>query len=166
LLAVVAAVDVLVIAMWLRPAVLANGMILGGAVAIYLVLFAAQRMAATWKTVSAAFLFTCGVFLVAWTNAAALDGEFARLAVSFTALCLANLVFIGRMEDGTPGALNGVWFVVLLIVAASLGISRWYAAVALSAAGLAGLALWGGRFSAAARRVLADAVLLSPLLFR
>ncbi len=57
-----------------------------------------------------------------------------------------------------------IWLSLLAVVCVAAGNSRWYAAVAAGAAGLAALALWGEKLSRDARRVLADAVLLIPLL--
>ena len=53
----------------------------------------------------------------------------------------------------------------VLLAAAWWNGSRWYAAVGLSAAGLAVLDVLSARLARDVRHVLADAVLLTPLLF-
>jgi hypothetical protein len=57
-----------------------------------------------------------------------------------------------------------IWLSLLAAVCIAAGHSRWYFAVAASAAGLAALTLLGEEISRDARRVLADAALLVPLL--
>lgn len=150
----------------LRAAVFANGLFVVAGVVTYLGAFAAGRFSPRWKTPAAAILFTAGVFLVAWTGTTSPGARLGMLAVTFATLCLANLVLIKRWEEGNPTVSTGMWILLLALASAFFGASRWYAAIALSSTGLAALSFRGDRISAAARRVLADAVLLSPLLFR
>jgi hypothetical protein len=61
-----------------------------------------------------------------------------------------------------PRAVLGIFGAVLVLGACGGG-SRWYGAIAVSAIGLAGLDWWGANLPDEARHVLADAVLLTPL---
>jgi hypothetical protein len=70
LLAAILCVDVLVTRLWLRPAIVDNGLLLTGGVVLYLATFPLTGWGATaWKKPMAAFLFTAGTFLIAWTGA-------------------------------------------------------------------------------------------------
>ena len=157
--------DLLIATLWLRQAVIANGLVVSAGVVTYFGVFPMQRIAAPWKPLSAAILFSAGVFLVTWTGMPHPEATlFAPMAV-FCALCLANLLLIGRWERGEESLGAGWWLLLFAVGCAYFGASKWYAAVALGAAGLALLALFGDRMPRAARRVLADAVLLSPVVF-
>ena len=181
LLAVLLAADFAIVAFWLRPAVLRNGLAPLAAVLVYL---AALNIGPSQRRIpkefAVAFLFTTGTFLVAWTNDPASPLALLLPAVAFFVLCLANLAAIERWEAAelrrtAPPAHPAaralaraalVW--IPLFAAAALAGARdpWYAAVALSAAAIAGLLCLGGRLPLDARRVLVDAALLTPLLFR
>ena len=71
-----------------------------------------------------------------------------------------------RMGTGYCAFTHLDLLLVLGLGCAALGNSRWYWAVAASAVGLAALDLARGSLSVNARRVLADAVLLTPVLLR
>lgn len=165
LLAAVLIADGVAAVRWLRPAVLSGGLFVGAAVFTYLLLFAGWRKGGSgWKQTCAAMLFTSGVFLVAWTNTTYPWRTLACPAAAFFALCLGNMALAESWEFST--SINGwLWMVLLALVCVSLSRSRWYAASALSAAGLAAIDRWGGKLSREAQGVLADAVLLAPLLF-
>ncbi len=164
LLTAVAAVDALIATLWLRPAVLSTGLWVAAAVLTYLGLFAQLRIEFQQsKRLCAATLFTAGVFLVAWTSTPHALTALTPPALAFCALCFYNLFLV---DDSTQPhwPARAAWCVFPLVWGAFwLGDSRWYAAVALSATGLAGLHLARGNFSADARYILADAVLLTPL---
>jgi hypothetical protein len=155
----------LAVAMQLRRAVFDNGLLVSAGVITYFGAFPMQRMAARWKPISAAILFTTGVFLVAWTGTAVPAWTLGGPASAFCLLCLANLVLISDWERGIRSDRAGVVLLLVFAVCAALGGSPWYSAVAFSAVGLGALALLGNRLAQPARRVLADAVLLTPLLF-
>ncbi len=157
LLAAVLLADGVVALVWLRPAILENGLPVGAAVAIYLAAFAWRRKASLWKQPCAALLFTTGVFLVAWSGTADRWHLLGWPAIAFFALCLGNL---------TLTAYGWIWMPLLALLCALVGHSRWYAAIAISAAGLAAVDLAGRHLSREARGVLADTALLAPLLWR
>jgi hypothetical protein len=170
LLGAVLCANFLVAFLWLRPPVFSNGLVVSAGVITYFGAFPVGRVAPRWKPVSAAVLFTTGVFLVAWTNTANPAATLTLPAVTFCLLCLANLILIGLWERKRIGSSRDasyaiVWILALAAVCAFFAPTAWYKAIALSAAGLGGLALLENKVSHAASRVLADAVLLSPLLF-
>ncbi len=177
LLVTVVATDLLLTCFWLRPAVLDNGLLLTAGVITYLGIFPLRRWGATaWKKPLAALLFTAGTFLIAWTGAGRSVRDLVWPAVAFCALCLGNLLMIGHWSQAAPSRLftfHRAWISVLCIsvlflagcIAAAFGAS-WFTAVICSAAGLCALARWDRKLSPAACCVLADVVLLTPLLFR
>ena len=151
---------------WVRRPVLWNGMAVFAGVAVYFEAFPVRRLSGIWKPLAAAGLFTLGVFLIAWTRLGEAGRMLAWPAIAFGVLCLANLLLIQaweRREWHRARALGGV-MAVLAAVCLLAQMSLWYLAVALAAAGLATLAFLGNRLGRDARRVMADAVLLSPLL--
>ena len=157
--------DLSITRLWLRPEVFANGLLAGTGVVCYLAVFPFWRMGGTtWKQPCAALLFTAGVFLIAWTGTANPWSILGAPAAAFGALCLGNMALI---EQG-----RRVWIgmATLAVFCAAMCIRmphpHWYAAVALTAATLAALDFWGSPLSRDARGVLADLVLLTPLLFR
>ncbi len=169
LFAIVVCVDVALTILWLRPAVLDNGLILSGGVVLYLCAFPFTGWSANaWKKPLAALIFTAGIFLIAWTSAGRQIGAFALPAAAFCALCLVNLVAIERWsrEAENMNSRRWLWLLFPAIALVLAQRSPWFIAIAASAAGLSALALWGRRISGDARCVLADALLLTPLLFR
>ncbi len=163
LLVAVLAVDAVAAVLWLRPAVFENGLLTTAAVIAYLAVFVLLRGGKRWKQISAAILFSAGVFLVAWTGNVHPYRSLVWPAVAFALLCLGNLILIETWEQGhsTPRTRVGM---AALAVACLLGSEPWYKAVGLSAAALALLDLQRNRLTQDARRVLADAVLLTPML--
>ena len=152
LLFLILCADMIVAFVWVRPVVLEHGFFVMAGVVIYFALFpVTRRGAAAWKKPVAAFLFTAGVFVsasfVSWT------------AVAFFVLCLSNLLMIESWEHGREVKRGWLWMAVLSVCCAG-----WFWPVSASAAGLALLSL--GEISTDARCVLADVVLLSPVLFR
>lgn len=176
LLAVIVCVDLIATLLWLRPAIFDNGLMLTAGVIAYLGAFPFTGWgAAAWKKPLAAFLFTAGTFLIAWTGAGHPTRQLVWPAAAFCALCLGNLLtierwsrgtipLIDRTTHGTPHILTWLLFLGACLVGAES--SSWFGAIMASAAGLCALARWGRGISGDARCVLADAVLLTPLLFR
>ncbi len=167
LLALVICLDA-VIASTLRPAVIQKGILVAAGVFTYLCVFPLTGWTrALWKKPLAAVLFTAGTFVVEWTGA-----HLLWPAVAFCALCLANLITVEHWSRDTSAKAAPVWlWPVLLAVCIAVfqgrpAFSLWFAAIVASAAGLYSLTRWGRVFSREARCVLADAVLLSPLLIQ
>jgi len=172
LFAIVICIDLLVTCLWLRPAVFDNGLLLTAGVVAYLALFPLTRWGASaWKKPIAALLFTSGTFLIAWTGAGHPLRQLGWPAAAFCALCLGNLLMIGHWSRETNRPMEripGVWLWLLLLCLCLAGArnSSWFTAIIFSAVGLCALARWGRKISGDARCVLADALLLTPLLFR
>jgi len=170
LFALVVGVDLLVTSLWLRPAVFDNGLVLTGGVVAYLGAFPLTgRTATAWKKPLAAMLFTAGTFLIAWTGPGHTASRLIWPAAAFCALCLGNLLMTERWTLGRtpPGpAYLWVWLLFLSVCLLCARSSSWFMAILFSAAGICSLARWGRKISAEARCVLADALLLTPLLFR
>jgi hypothetical protein len=179
LLAIVIAADVFIAMVWLRPAVLRDGLIPLAGVLVYLATFHISGLSGKIpKEIAAAVLFTAGTFLTAWSTIPCLS--LARPAAAFFLLCLANIVAIEGWEwRELPGSASPAphpctrclartylfWVPAAVIVCALLGHNQWYASIALSAAACAALFWLGRRLSLEARRALVDGVLLSPILF-
>jgi hypothetical protein len=160
LLGLILSVDIVVTRLWLRPAVFDNGLLLTGGVIAYLAAFPLTGWGATaWKKPLAAFLFTAGTFLIAWTTAGHPADQLVWPAAAFGALCLGNL----RQGANLHG---WVWLLLLAAGVAFTRSSSWAGAIVASAVGLTALSRWSRGISGDARAVLADALLLTPLLFR
>ena len=158
---VVMSVDLLATCLWLRPAVFDNGLLLTAGVVAYLALFPLTRWGASaWKKPIAALLSTSGTFLIAWTGAGHPLTQLVWPAAAFCALCLSNLLIV----DGVPH--GWVWLILAGACLAATRNPNWFGAIMASAAGLTALCRWGRGISREARCVLADALLLTPLLFR
>lgn len=172
LFGVVVSVDVLVTSLWLRPAVFDGGLLLTAGVVAYLAAFPLTRWGAnTWKKPIAALLFTAGTFLIAWTGAGHPVRQLTWPAAAFCALCLGNLLMIEHWSRETARQTRSiprawVWLLLLGLCLAGARSSSWFTAIICSGAGLYALARWGREISGDARCVLADALLLTPLLFR
>jgi hypothetical protein len=166
-LAAALAADLVSAALWLDRPVFANGLWVAGAAVLYLCLFPLGDAEPVWKPLSAATVFASGVFLVAWTQSAMPLSTFALPACAFFALCLLNLLLIRFWERESGSVPEGLLLAIgaLAIVCAWEVDFPWYGAIALSATALGAIAVWGDRLSKDARRVAADIVLLSPLLF-
>jgi hypothetical protein len=176
LFAVVLATDAVIAILWLRPALLRDGLVPLAGVLVYLTAFhVAGKSVKIPKEIAAAILFTAGTFLTAW---AALPGSnLAWPAIAFFVLCLANIVAIESWEwrelpTDVPHpwtrwlARTYLWWVpVVVIVCTLLGRNEWYASIAVSAGACAVLFWLGQRVSLEARRALVDGILLSPILF-
>jgi hypothetical protein len=181
MLAAVLLSDLLLILFWLRPAVFRNGLIVFAAVLLYLtVLHRKGSSSRIPKEFLVALLFTVGTFLVAWTAAPNPASTLLLPALSFFLLCLANLVTIEMWEwrelrqeqSDRPhwttirlGRSCIAWAATLAIASFVFGKSPWWNAVALSAAAESLLCAAGSRLSLEVRRILVDAVLLSPVFF-
>jgi hypothetical protein len=174
-LAVVLTADACIAILWLRPAILRDGLIPLAGVLVYLAAFhlGGQSLKIP-KEIAAATLFTAGTFLTAWTTIPC--PSLAWPAVAFFTLCLANMIAVEAWEGRELRApLHPVtrwlartylfWVPASVIVCAIAGHNAWYTSVALSAAACALLFWFGRRLSLEARRALVDGVLLSPLLF-
>jgi len=179
LLAVVSA-DAAVTIFLLRPAVFHTGLFALAGVLSYL---AVVHLGLGWrppKEILVALLFVTGTFLVAWTWDAAEGRPLLLPAAAFFLLCLANLVAIETWEwrelrveaSGRPqplvlglGAHLPLWTAALGAACLLFGSSPWFGAVGAAAALTAALTLVGRRLPLTVRRVLIDAVLLTPLFF-
>jgi hypothetical protein len=162
LLAAVLLADALLAVVELRRAVFLDGLMVAGGVAAYLALFP-LRPSGWQKQVFAAALFSLGVLLVSgvWLGPRPLLWPGAL----FAGLCLCNLILIELWEDGRDRRL--LWLAPAAVAAlATVRPAPWESAIALAGVLLAALAAAGARLSVPAKRVLADAVLLTPLLFR
>lgn len=168
LLAVVIGFDLSIILLWLRRSVFENGLLLGACVILYLGAFPLTRRGiSAWKKPAAAMLFTAGTFLIAWTSAGHPLRQLGWPAAAFCMLCLGNLLMIGRWSrESEPRSYEWAWLLILGACLVGVAGSTWFMAIVLSAGGLLALALTGRRISGDVRCVLADAVLLTPLLFR
>jgi hypothetical protein len=179
LLAVVIAADACIAILWLRPAILRDGLIPLGGVLVYLATFHISiQSVKVPKEIAAAVLFTAGTFLTAWTTIPCLS--LAWPAVAFFVLCLANMIAIEAWEwrelpnepSSAPHLLTRwlartylFWVPVVVLLCVIAGRNEWYTSIALSASACALLFWFGRRLSLEARRALVDGVLLSPLLF-
>ncbi len=166
-LGIVVTADLFIALIWLKADVFSSGLLTALAVLIYLAIFAAWRLGRRqWKQPSAAILFTTGIFLVAWTRSAHPWQTLGWPAAAFCAVCLGNITLVETWERGVANQRIWLWLLLIAAACAAFGDSRWYASVALSGVALALLDLRSQAISQDARRVLADAVLLTPLLFR
>lgn len=167
-LTLILAVDLVLALDELRPEVFLNGLPIGGIVLGYLLVFSLGRIQVRfWKQLAGAMLFTAGVFLVSWTTATRPDAIPNAMPLAFGSLCFGNLVLVESWEKHRPIRWFWLWLLALAAICGISGGSRWYGAIAVSAAGLALLDLCAARISAPELRgVLADLVLLSPLLIR
>ena len=167
LLLAVLLVDVLIAALWLRPVLAANGLWIGATVVLYLIGFPVlHRSMRRPKQIAAAIIFAAGVLLVAWTSTLSAWPTLAWPASAFCALCLGNLALIETWEHERKDLPGRSGLLLLALLCICLGRSDWYFAIGLSAVALGALDLWAVRLSRDAHRVLADAVLLTPILFR
>lgn len=172
LFALVVFADLIVTLTWLHPTVLNNGMLVSAGVAAYLAVFPLTRWGVpAWKKPLAALLFTAGTFLIAWTSVGQPIRQLAWPAAAFCALCLGNLLLVGHWSRTSHHHSTSGWVWLLFVFFAIAGVatiwsSSWFFAIVASAAGLCALAQWGRRIPGDARCVLADLVLLTPLLFR
>ena len=168
LLAMVLVADAVFTTVWLRPAVLWTGLPLGLAVTAYLGVFSYGGLVAfRWKRYAAALLFSAGVFLVALTGFPHRWSALMWPLLGFALLCLCNLLAIVRLEGRrSPETSIWLWIAALGLAAFLSGNLPWTLALASSALGLI-LLVWSGHaLPQPTGRVLADAVLLTPILFR
>ncbi len=183
--AVVVSSDAAIVILWLRPEVLRDGLIPLAGVLSYLSIFHIPgfhipglhipgKSVKFPKEIAAASLFTAGTFLTAWAGLR--RPGLAWPAMAFFMLCLANIVAIEAWEWRAPNPplhpltrwlarTYLLWVPLAVIVCALLGRNQWYASIAVSAAACAALFWFGRRLPLEARRVLADGVLLSPIVF-
>jgi hypothetical protein len=172
LLILVLCADIVTACVWLRPAVFKYGLpVLAGVVLYFGAFPVTRRGMAAWKKPVAALLFTAGIFIVPWAVISHPWRLIGGMAAAFFALCLSNLLAIENWEQGRELQHGWIWMAGI-----SAGCIGWCWPVSLSAAGLAILSIGDNRISASpgsesvrsasVRCVLADAVLLSPLLFR
>ncbi len=167
LLSVVLVADTSTALIGLRPDVFSNGLLILASVVLYLSFFVSWRIGVkSWKHPSAAVLFTMGVFLVAWTRTANPFHDLGMPAAFFCALCLGNLVLIENWEQGRAKPKIWPWMSILMVACVAIGSSRWYGAVLIGAVGLSALDLFSAKLDGHVRHILADAMLLTPLLFR
>jgi hypothetical protein len=166
-LAGVIVADVLITVFWLRPVVFVHGLVVAGASIVYLWLFTGSRSRLVfWKKSFAAILFCAGVFVVASANTPGAPYSLFWPGVAFTAVCGGNLILIDGWKRGQNTGMTWAMLLVLAVVTAVAGQTRWYLAVSLSSSGLAIISWWSDKLPIEVRRVLADAALFTPLLFR
>lgn len=168
LLILVLSVNALVAWFWLRPEVFDSGLLVTMGVVVYLVAFTLGRWReGSLKKLFAASLFTSGIFLITWIGTAQPGRKLMWPAAAFFGLCLGNLLMIEKWSRGEKETARGwICLVLLCLFRGWSENSRWFSAVIISAGGLGVLAFRGRTIPRDARCVLADAVLLSPLLFR
>lgn len=124
------------------------------------------------KAILVGLLFVAGTFLVAWTELPHPLSSLWGPGAAFFGLCESNLLLIGLWEGDEmhPPIRNQCRRLfpagVALLAVVCAGIAQpWYRAVALAAVLLLILYAAGRRVSLDARRALADAALLTPLVF-
>lgn len=177
LLAAALCADLVAVLLWLRPAVLRNGLLPLSGVLLYLGAAHSEGNARKMpKELAVALLFTAGTFLIGWTFSGSTQ-VLALPALSFLLLCLGNLVTIEMWEwrelrapcGPVPHWLTSrlerslrLWMPALAAIAFSWG-GRWFLAIGLSATAITAIHLAGSRWSLALRRALIDAALLTPL---
>ena len=166
LLAVALFADLVIASFFLQAPVVRYGLFMAAGVCVYLATFSLTGVAAmVWKKATAACFFTAGIFLVSWTTHAEPVRILGLPAVALSAVLMTNLLSVEIWEMDKTFAQG--WLPMAGMVAAGVALheSHWLRAVTLSAACLGALNLSGRRIPAAARCLLADAALLSPLLF-
>lgn len=161
-LLVVAIVTAGTLCLWqLRPAVLHAGWFALAGVLAYLTLVHLSNV--RWfKEPAAAVLFAAGTFAAPW----AVCPDPVRILLIpwlvFAVLCLANLVAIDHWESAPR---RWRWLPVGAAILPVVAGTAYFQAVAASAAAIGGLCLAERHLSLSARRVLVDAVLLTPCVF-
>ena len=149
--------------------VLARGLGMLAAVAVYLCLVQALRSGLRrigLKETAVALLFALGTSLTAWDSIRTWSD--ALTVVLFSALCWLNCVAIEQWEDGPDDWRIGA--IAAFVALAGLALLHHQRPILASAEAMSLLALTlldrvHNRLSKDALRVLADAALLSPLLF-
>jgi hypothetical protein len=186
ILASLALATLLILTFLLRPVVVRSGFALAGCVAVYLAcvhLFPQPRRRWFPKELIVGILFATGTCLAPWSRA--LDRPALLLpGLFFVVLCCLNcaLIEVWEWRDAgcLPSALPHSWTVwlwrivrpLLGILAAAAAVLLYcgaeralFSAILLSACCILLLDFYKQRLSADGRRVLADAALLTPLLF-
>lgn len=173
LLIVVLLVDIIITLIWIRPALFHNGLFALAGVIAYLG-FLHLRGVALPKEILVAALYTIGVFLAGFTNTPSI-AQLIFPALSFLALCMGNLFIIEAWEQkefhrisrfpipSFPITLGGL---LLLSVICLAQFQPWYGAIGISALLMVLLTGAQQKISYEMRRVLIDAALLTPVLFR
>lgn len=153
----------------LRPDVRHTGWLALAGVLVYLALVHLVRVRLFPKEFTAAVLFAAGTFAAPW----ALCPDPVHILLIpwgfFAVLCLGNLVAIERWEAVTAARpiaeFPRLWLPGVAVAALAFAGKPYYLAVAASALALVGLCLAERWLSRDLRRVLADTVLLTPLIF-
>lgn len=167
--------DLAAVFFWLRPAVFRSGLLPFTAVILYLGIVHRQRIPIP-KEIAVAMLFTAGTFLIGWTFS---QHRLSLLvpATAFLLLCLGNLVAIEMWEwrelrngmDKPPHRVTLLldrffpWWMGALALTPIAFPTPWFLAIAASAAAILLLRRSSVRLNLNARRVLVDAVLLTPI---
>lgn len=152
-------------AAFLQAATLIGGILTGSLAAGYLAKFPARFRASRTKHLCAAAIFALGV--AAWHPVRATVAPVVELAL----LCLGNMLLVEHWEhdrNGEPCLFGrSVLAVAFALPMATFAFAPgWQASLATAALMLTAVEFTGESFSPDARSVLADAVLLTPLLFR
>ncbi len=153
----------------LAGAVLERGFLMLGAVGVYLLfvhLFWKNSPRAGVKETAVALLFALGTSLAAWDSIRTWSD--ALTIVLFSALCWLNCVAIEQWEQGPRGW--SIASIAILVALAGLVLLHRHRPILAGAEAMSLLALSlldraRTRLSKDALRVLADAALLSPVLF-
>jgi hypothetical protein len=162
LLAGVLVFDTFMATVELRQAVFLHGLAVACCVAAYLSVFP-LRSSGWEKQLFAAILFSVGVLLVSGTWLS--PWHLLLPALLFAGLCLCNLVLMELWERHRENRF--VWLAPAAVAAfAILRSGAWQNAVALSGLIMAVVAVSGPRLTVGVKSALADAALLTPLLFR
>ena len=179
---VILCVDTALIVTSLSAEQLRGGLVLGTFVLIYLLgVHALKPLMRYSKELQVGLAFGLGATLLLWTQNASF--ELAVTTLLFACLCTLNCLFIALWERDLDVAQKQVSLLgsspqsasfipvltvlLLLLLALSYNFLPFVIVVALSLSGLLllGLHRFRARFSLQALRVLADAALLTPLLF-
>jgi hypothetical protein len=154
----------------LSQVLLERGLAVLAAVGLYFIAvhFAPRAFKKAWpKEAAVAILFAVGASLAAWNQVRSLSD--AATIVLFSCLCWINCIAIQRWEHGQPGGW-AVSIAALAVAAIALFLVQPHRPILSGAECASALAFVlldreRPRFSADALRVLADAALLTPILF-
>ncbi len=161
LLAAVGLLDAVVGVLWAPHQIVLRGILVAVVVGGWLALTPGHRYGTHLKNLGTASLFAVGVFVVAPFGLAEVVP-----ALVFGLLCFANLTLLTRWHRGLGTEAHG-WVVIGVALAVlSFGGSGWYTVVGIAGLGLGGLALASRWVAGDTRRLLADFVLLAPVLTR
>ncbi|MEO8663694.1 MAG: hypothetical protein ABI693_34880 [Bryobacteraceae bacterium] len=163
----------------LPSAIVKAGFLVLAAVAVYLAAIHSGVAPKIPKEFAVALLFPTGTFLAAWV-ASPHPAPLLLLFLPFFLLCLGNLCVLETWEWRRWGSIGArpsdavrkladtlpYWATLLGLISLAVGSAPWYLASGISALLLATLARFHKKLPPDVRRVLADALLLTPLFLR